>query len=229
MQRVVAALIGAGLLTTALLGIVPAAAVQPGPRPDPTLTPGGVDSRVSQANIAQTICVPGYTKTVRRVSTKTRSKAYVEYHVSKRDQFRYTLDHLIPLELGGSNTQDNLWPEPTGGDMGSSSKDQVERNLHSLVCAGTVPLAAAQLAIVANWTTAETTVTATTTTTTTTTTTAPPRTTSSQPRPSTTPAPGPPAGATAICNDGTYSFSQHRRGTCSYHGGVREFIAPIPP
>ena len=29
-----------------------------------------------------------------------------------------------------------------------------------------------------------------------------------------------PAGATAKCRDGTYSFSQHRSGTCSHHGGV---------
>jgi hypothetical protein len=28
------------------------------------------------------------------------------------------------------------------------------------------------------------------------------------------------AGASAKCRDGTYSFSQHRRGTCSHHGGV---------
>jgi hypothetical protein len=31
-----------------------------------------------------------------------------------------------------------------------------------------------------------------------------------------------PAGATAQCSDGTYSFSQHRQGTCSHHGGVSE-------
>lgn len=30
-----------------------------------------------------------------------------------------------------------------------------------------------------------------------------------------------PAGATALCRDGTYSFSRHRRGTCSHHGGVK--------
>lgn len=30
----------------------------------------------------------------------------------------------------------------------------------------------------------------------------------------------PPAGATAQCRDGSYSFSQHRSGTCSGHGGV---------
>lgn len=29
-----------------------------------------------------------------------------------------------------------------------------------------------------------------------------------------------PPGASAICRDGTYSFSQHRQGTCSGHGGV---------
>lgn len=35
---------------------------------------------------------------------------------------------------------------------------------------------------------------------------------------------GPPAGATAKCNDGTYSFSKHRQGTCSGHGGVASWI-----
>lgn len=33
-----------------------------------------------------------------------------------------------------------------------------------------------------------------------------------------------PAGATALCWDGTYSFSRSRRGTCSHHGGVAEWL-----
>ncbi len=33
-----------------------------------------------------------------------------------------------------------------------------------------------------------------------------------------------PAGASAHCRDGTYSFSEHRRGTCSHHGGVAEWL-----
>lgn len=33
-----------------------------------------------------------------------------------------------------------------------------------------------------------------------------------------------PVGATAQCRDGTYSFSQHRRGTCSHHGGVTQWL-----
>ena len=36
--------------------------------------------------------------------------------------------------------------------------------------------------------------------------------------------PSVPAGATARCVDGTYSFSQSRRGTCSHHGGVAKWL-----
>ena len=35
---------------------------------------------------------------------------------------------------------------------------------------------------------------------------------------------GPPPGASAQCNDGTYSFSRHHSGTCSHHGGVRQWL-----
>jgi hypothetical protein len=39
-----------------------------------------------------------------------------------------------------------------------------------------------------------------------------------------TAAPAAPAGASAVCADGTYSFSQHRQGTCSHHGGVASWL-----
>ncbi|MGH8258105.1 MAG: DUF3761 domain-containing protein [Steroidobacteraceae bacterium] len=42
--------------------------------------------------------------------------------------------------------------------------------------------------------------------------------------PSRTVSGAPPPGATAECRDGTYSFSQHRRGTCSHHGGVANWV-----
>ncbi len=42
--------------------------------------------------------------------------------------------------------------------------------------------------------------------------------------PTRTPDNQPPAGATAQCRDGTYSFSQSRRGTCSHHGGVAKWL-----
>ena len=37
---------------------------------------------------------------------------------------------------------------------------------------------------------------------------------------------GAPAGATALCKDGTYSKSKHRSGSCSKHGGVKDWLAP---
>jgi uncharacterized protein YraI len=44
------------------------------------------------------------------------------------------------------------------------------------------------------------------------------------PSPTLTPDNRPPAGASARCRDGTFSFSQSRRGTCSHHGGVAEWL-----
>lgn len=49
-----------------------------------------------------------------------------------------------------------------------------------------------------------------------------------EPTPQPAPQTGPPAGATALCNDGTYSYSQHRSGTCSHHGGVAQWLADLP-
>ena len=43
------------------------------------------------------------------------------------------------------------------------------------------------------------------------------------------PIPGAPAAATALCNDGTYSESQHRSGTCSNHKGVKQWLKDMPP
>jgi hypothetical protein len=31
-------------------------------------------------------------------------------------------------------------------------------------------------------------------------------------------------GASAVCRDGSYSYSQHRQGTCSHHGGVMKWL-----
>jgi len=44
------------------------------------------------------------------------------------------------------------------------------------------------------------------------------------PSPVRTPDGQPPAGASAKCRDGTFSFSRHRQGTCSHHGGVAQWL-----
>lgn len=125
-----------------------------GQLPDPRCTPGSIDPAVTQAGIRSTICVSGYTKTVRPPESQTTAfkygVAYPAYGVPS--PARSELDHLVPLELGGSNDATNLWPE-TG--KVPNPKDDVERALNRAVCSGRVSLPAAQLAIASDWLTAE--------------------------------------------------------------------------
>ena len=125
-----------------------------GQLPDPGCTPGATDSRVTQATIYSTICVRGYTATVRPPSSVTSrfkySVSYPEYGVPA--SARGELDHLIPLELGGSSAAANLWPEI--GPL-PNPKDSVENALNHAVCSGRLTLRAAQRAIAADWMTAE--------------------------------------------------------------------------
>jgi hypothetical protein len=126
-----------------------------GQLPDPRCTPGAADPAITQADIGATICVPGYTRTVRPPAAETdRFKydvAYPAYGLADVPGAPAELDHLVPLELGGSNDAANLWPE-TGPVP--NPKDSVERALNRAVCAGRIPLRAAQQAIARNWTTA---------------------------------------------------------------------------
>jgi hypothetical protein len=80
-----------------------------GSLPDSTCTPGVADPRVTQANIGQTICVSGYTGTVRPPVTVTapeKLQSMREYGYPTGTAGEY--DHLIALELGGSNDTKNL-------------------------------------------------------------------------------------------------------------------------
>ncbi len=124
-----------------------------GQLPDPACTPGAIDPDVTQQNIRSTICRSGYTKTVRPPEAQTEKAkfdvAYPAYHVPHAA--RSELDHLVSLELGGSNDIANLWPEV---GKQPNPKDEVENALHRAVCDGRVTLAAAQHAIATDWTTA---------------------------------------------------------------------------
>ncbi len=75
--------------------------------PNPKLTPGAIDPRVTQDNIKSTVCVSGYTKTVRPVVTYTSSLKRTQldsgYRIGTDTKMRdYEEDHLIPLEVGGN-------------------------------------------------------------------------------------------------------------------------------
>lgn len=122
--------------------------------PDPACTPGAIDPAVNPKTIFATICVHGWTATVRPPETQTSAfkfnVAYPAYGIPARAKSE--LDHLVPLELGGANDAANLWPE-TGTIP--NPKDGVESALRAAVCSGEVPLLTAQLAIARDWLTAE--------------------------------------------------------------------------
>jgi len=119
-----------------------------GPLPDHACSPGAV---FTDATVAQ-ICVSGYTKTVRNVPTSLRKKVFAEYGIALPVPFgSYENDHIIPLELGGSNDIANLFPESAQPVPGFHEKDVVENYLNQEVCAGRVALPVAEQQIATDW------------------------------------------------------------------------------
>lgn len=127
--------------------------------PNPQLTPGAIDPRVTQANIHSTICRRGYTKTVRPPESYTerlKRLSIRQYGYDwKHSRLRYfEFDHLLSLALGGAPRDPrNLWPEPhrVVGNWGAYTKDRLENKLHRMVCRGQITLREAQYEEVHDW------------------------------------------------------------------------------
>lgn len=114
--------------------------------PNAALTPGDVLS----SNVNE-ICVSGYAKRVRNVSTATKNEVYAEYGIASHAPDQYEVDHLIPLGIGGSNDIKNLWPQPTDPRPGRLEKDALEGELHKRICDNSVDMRAAQHDVATNW------------------------------------------------------------------------------
>jgi len=123
--------------------------------PDPACTPGAIDERVTIASAAATICISGYTATVRprvAVTDRIKREQMAAYGLQGQQLSGYELDHLISLELGGAPEDvANLWPQPWAGDTNAHQKDAVETHLKREVCRGAVSLADAQRMIATDW------------------------------------------------------------------------------
>lgn len=115
--------------------------------PDHACTPGAI---FQNATVAQ-ICTSGYSSSVRDVPETEKDQVYAEYGIVSHTSGEYEVDHLIPLELGGSNDIANLWPESAAPAPGFHEKDKVENYLHDQVCNGTLSLKEAQSEISHNW------------------------------------------------------------------------------
>lgn len=118
-----------------------------GALPDSACTPGAI----IPAATPDQICQPGYARSVRDVAEALKVQVYAAYGIRSHAPGEYEIDHLISLELGGSNDIANLWPEAADPRPGFHEKDQVENYLHDQVCAGQESLQEAQAQIATNW------------------------------------------------------------------------------
>jgi hypothetical protein len=117
-----------------------------GALPDRRCSPGAYYNGLTKA----VICSAGFhTSAVRNVPESEKHQVEVEYGLAP-SSYGSTLeiDHIVSLELGGSNDAANLYPEEAPGFR---VKDKLENKVHSLVCSGQMTLSAAQHQIAANW------------------------------------------------------------------------------
>ena len=123
--------------------------------PDPRCTPGAINPEVNQSDIYSTICVRGWTATVRPNETYTEDLKKLQigyYGYSDTYLSDYEEDHLIPLEVGGSPTSPlNLWPQSHYGNYTSYDKDSLEDYVNAQVCDGKMTLTQGQQVFTTNW------------------------------------------------------------------------------
>lgn len=123
--------------------------------PNSSLTPGATRN-VSM----EEVCKPGSANIARDVSESVKSQSFKNYGLTKNhtgycwspdSDEGCEVDHLISLELGGSNEITNLWPQPYTGEWNAHMKDRLENKLHKMVCSGKISLKAAQELIANDW------------------------------------------------------------------------------
>jgi hypothetical protein len=115
--------------------------------PDRRCTPGAYYSKDTKTRV----CEPGYSSQVRNVSESTKNHVYRAYGIRHHSRATYEIDHLVPLELGGSNVKANLFAEAATPMPGFHEKDRLENALHALVCNGAMRLRHAQRLFAGNW------------------------------------------------------------------------------
>lgn len=129
--------------------------------PDSKLTPGADNPLVTQDNIKQTICVSGWTKTVRpnvAYTNAIKKQKMAAQGLVNENMADYELDHDESIEVGGDpNNADNLWAQKwylnvNGFDLGAHTKDAAETATKKAICAGKISLDEARHQMSTDWT-----------------------------------------------------------------------------
>jgi len=121
------------------------------PNPAITQAAAGDLSHAILTTEATVVSKPGYAGSVRHVPGSIKHKVYLEYGILSHKSGDYEVDHLISLELGGSNDISNLWPQSYHKHWNAHMKDELEFKLHSMVSKGQLDLPTAQKEIALNW------------------------------------------------------------------------------
>ena len=141
------ALTSTSTTTTTTPSTPPALCSAHGGLPDRACTPGAAFASVT----ARQVCTRGYAGGVRHVPDSIKRAVYARYGIGSHSPGQYEVDHLVSLELGGSNAIKNLWPEAAEPRPGFHEKDKVENYLHARICHGQMRLRVAQRLIATNW------------------------------------------------------------------------------
>lgn len=117
----------------------------PADLPTPEVTPGRVRDDL------RGVCVVS-SKEFRRTSRAMKRDAYAKYGITNPRPREYQIDHLIPLCLGGADTQENLWPQRYyDPPWDASAKDRLEQAICRSVCGRHYDLRHAQERMRDNW------------------------------------------------------------------------------
>lgn len=120
--------------------------------PDPKLTPGAINPAVTQENIRETICVAGWTKTVRPPASftdKLKAQQMKERGIKGKPS-DFEEDHMLDIGAGGApRDPHNLYPQPWPE---ARLKDRVEVSVQRRICAGKLTLKEGQAIMLGDWT-----------------------------------------------------------------------------
>ena len=120
-----------------------------GPNPDRRCSPGAYYSKLTK----RVICGAGFrTSSIRNVPQSEKFAVEREYGMAAARYGRaLEIDHIVSLELGGSNDIANLFPQGQYAHPGYGAKDRLENKLHDRVCSGAMTLRIVQRRIASNW------------------------------------------------------------------------------
>jgi hypothetical protein len=117
---------------------------------DLTVTPGQIDPTHDRAFL----CSPAFrTGSIRNVTKSTKWKVCDEYGIARKEcnKVNVEIDHLVPLEDGGTNDISNLWAQPRLPRPAALDKDILENKIKREVCAGRMDLPTAQHRLMNDW------------------------------------------------------------------------------